>query len=218
MLGYIPTQFKSGTLRGKRMFELYTDEFQLKVKTTNIIKKFIESLDMSQMTGRSAVNKSLYLFDKSILPGYILNVEGDRTQMSHSVEGRLPYLDHPLYEFVRNLPIAMKIKGITEKYLLREAAKDLLTKNVYERVKHPFFSPPASDLTDSHMYLLMQEVFNGDALDKIPFFNKEKVLKLLEKLPHMETKEMLAADSLLVSVLSMCFLQERFQIVYEEKY
>ncbi len=36
----------------------------------------------------------------------------------------------------------MKVKGIREKHVLREAAKDVLIPEVYDRQKHPFTTPP----------------------------------------------------------------------------
>jgi asparagine synthetase B (glutamine-hydrolysing) len=47
-----------------------------------------------QLTGREAVNQALYIWAKTSLPNYILSNLGDRMEMAHSVEGRLPFLDH----------------------------------------------------------------------------------------------------------------------------
>ena len=43
-------------------------------------------------------NQALYLWAKTVLPGYILTVLGDRMEMAHSVEGRVPFLDHQVVE------------------------------------------------------------------------------------------------------------------------
>ena len=47
-------------------------------------------------------------------------------------------LDHKVVELVRNMPVALKIRGLTEKYVLREAAKPLITETIYNRQKHPY--------------------------------------------------------------------------------
>jgi len=39
---------------------------------------------------------------------------------------------------------SQKIRGMTEKYVLREAVRDVITDTVYHRQKHPFLSPPAT--------------------------------------------------------------------------
>lgn len=75
-----------------------------------------------------------------MLPNYILVVLGDRMEMAHSVEGRVPFLDHDVVECLRDMPVALKIRGMTEKYVLREATRDVITDTVYRRQKHPFFA------------------------------------------------------------------------------
>ena len=82
------------------------------------------SLDVrGQLHGRAPVNQALYLWAKTVLPGYILTVLGDRMEMAHSVEGRVPFLDHEVVELLRSMPVGQKIRGMTEKFVLREAAR-----------------------------------------------------------------------------------------------
>ena len=50
----------------------------------------------------------------------------DRMEMAHSIEGRVPFLDHHVAEVATRVPVNMKVKGIREKHVLREAAKDVL--------------------------------------------------------------------------------------------
>jgi asparagine synthase (glutamine-hydrolysing) len=66
-------------------------------------------------------------------------------EMAHSIEGRLPFLDHHVVETVGGFPASAKIRGTVEKYVLREAARPVLTDTVYRRQKHPFLAPPATD-------------------------------------------------------------------------
>ena len=47
------------------------------------------------------MHQSLYLWSKTLLPGYVLTMLGDRMEMAHSVEGRVPFLDHHVVEVVR---------------------------------------------------------------------------------------------------------------------
>lgn len=44
------------------------------------------------LDGRDPLNKSMFVWSKSVLPNYILNLLGDRMEMAHSVEGRVPFL------------------------------------------------------------------------------------------------------------------------------
>jgi asparagine synthetase B (glutamine-hydrolysing) len=60
----------------------------------------------------------------------------------HSIEGRVPFLGHRVAEAAARVPVNMTVKGIREKHVLREVAKDVLIPDVYDRQKHPFTTPP----------------------------------------------------------------------------
>ena len=47
-----------------------------------------------RIEGRDRLNQMLYVGAKTMLPNFILNYLGDRMEMAHSVEGRVPFLDH----------------------------------------------------------------------------------------------------------------------------
>lgn len=67
----------------------------------------------------------------------------DRTSMANSLEVRVPFADHRIFEYVYNLPARMKLginnsNSLVEKYLLRKAFEDELPKEVVYRKKSPF--------------------------------------------------------------------------------
>ena len=105
-------------------------------------------------------------------------------EMAHSIEGRVPFLDHHVVELVRALPVAQKIRGMTEKYVLREAVRDVLTDTVYRRQKHPFLSPPVALTPDERLHELVQDTLRGPALASLPFFDQQKVVALLDRPGH----------------------------------
>jgi len=77
---------------------------------------------------------------KMPLPENLL-MKVDKMSMAHSLEARVPYLDHRLVEFSLKIPIEYKFRGLQTKYLLREAFKDLLPKKIVKRQKQRFFVP-----------------------------------------------------------------------------
>ena len=85
---------------------------------------------------------------QAVLPNFVLNYLADRMEMAHSIEGRVPFLDHHVAEAAAQLLVSMKVKGIREKHVLREAAKDVLIPEVYDRQKHPFTTPPTRNPND----------------------------------------------------------------------
>ena len=113
------------------------------------------------------MHQALYLWTHSVFPNKLLNFLGDRSEMAHSVEGRTPFLDHPLVELVTRMPAHVKIRGMTEKWVLREAARPFLTDTVYKRQKHPFFGPPQ---LKGRILELMRDTFASRILDEQPFF------------------------------------------------
>jgi asparagine synthase (glutamine-hydrolysing) len=144
------------------------------------------------------------------LPNYILNLLGDRMEMAHSVEGRVPFLDHHVVECVCRAPVSLKIRGMTEKYLLREAAKPLITETVYRRQKHPFLSPPVTTVPTERFHQMMQDTLRGPVLASLPFYDQKKVVALLDQLPAMSDLDRMGWDPVLMSVLSACVIRERF--------
>jgi len=72
---------------------------------------------------------------------YILANVGDRQEMSHSLEGRTPFLDPEVIKIAANTHENTLMKGLSEKYVLKKIAGKLFPKEIAERSKHPFFAP-----------------------------------------------------------------------------
>ena len=72
------------------------------------------------------------------MPLDILAYLGDREEMAHSLEARLPFLDHHLYEAARSIPVDLKLRNGMEKAVLRDAAKGILPEEIRRRRKSGF--------------------------------------------------------------------------------
>jgi asparagine synthase (glutamine-hydrolysing) len=70
-----------------------------------------------------------------------LLVKADRTSMAHSLELRSPFLDTALVEYVSRLPDSFKRRGVTTKWILRRAFRDLLPPLIARRGKMGFGIP-----------------------------------------------------------------------------
>ena len=86
----------------------------------------------------------LYTF-KTELACYILAGLGDRVEMAHSLEGRLPFLDHKLVEFSCALPVNLRLRGRVGKFILRQAMASRVP-GAMELRKRPFMAPAAETL------------------------------------------------------------------------
>ena len=74
------------------------------------------------------------------LPSWIL-VISDRSAMAHGVEARVPFLDHHVVELAAGIPARLKMRGVREKAVLRDAVRDLLPRSIVRRTKRPFTTP-----------------------------------------------------------------------------
>jgi asparagine synthase (glutamine-hydrolysing) len=65
----------------------------------------------------------------------------DRMSMAHSIETRVPLLDHKLVEFAATIPPEMNLRGGTSKYVLKRAMKGILPERIINRPKKGFAVP-----------------------------------------------------------------------------
>jgi asparagine synthase (glutamine-hydrolysing) len=209
VLGFVPGCLKLFAAQQRQT--LFDADFKGRFAGRDSTRLFLDTLDVpAVLRGRDPINKSPFVWAKSVLPNYILNLLGDRMEMAHSVEGRVPFLDHHVVEYVCRAPVSLKIRGLTEKYLLREAAKPLITETVYRRQKHPFLSPPATTVPTERFHQMMQDTLRGPVLASLPFYDQKKVVALLDQLDEMSDSDRQGWDPALMSVLSACVIQERF--------
>src|SRR5439155_18789087 len=85
------------------------------------------------------LDRLLYADIKTYL--HELLMKQDQMSMAASIESRVPFLDHPLVEFTARLPERLKLRGLTTKYVLRQAMKDALPPEILSRRKLGFPVP-----------------------------------------------------------------------------
>jgi asparagine synthase (glutamine-hydrolysing) len=213
VLGFIPSWIETFSARAQKMRPLLSRDFLERYGKCESFRPLLSDLDINgQLAKREPLNQSLYLWAKTLLPNYILTMLGDRMEMAHSIEGRVPFLDHQVVEVIRSQPVAQKIRGMTEKYVLREAARDVISDTVYKRQKHPFLSPPATLNPAKRLSSLVQDTLRGSTLAAMPFFNQKKVIDLLDRVQEMDEGSRVANDQILMLLVSACILQQRFQM------
>jgi asparagine synthase (glutamine-hydrolysing) len=64
----------------------------------------------------------------------------DRASMAHSLEVRVPFLDHELVELAATIPTSMKVRHLQGKHVLKRAAKGLVPDFVLDKRKQGFFN------------------------------------------------------------------------------
>jgi asparagine synthase (glutamine-hydrolysing) len=213
LLGFVPSWIETFSARSLKMRALLAGDFLEKYGQREGFRSFFSDVDVrGQLAGRDPLNQSLYLWAKTGLPAYILTMLGDRMEMAHSIEGRVPFLDHHVVEVLRSQPVSQKIRGMTEKFVLREAVRDVISDTVYRRQKHPFLSPPATLNPKERLSVFVQDALRGPVLASIPFFDQQKVIGLLDSLETMDEGSRVANDQVLMILVSACVLHERFHL------
>ncbi len=117
--------------------ELYTPEFAEAVRHAHAERQFTDRFTASDATGLEAfvqADTTMYLPDD-------LLVKMDIASMAHSLEVRSPLLDHRLVEFAASLPVTLKLRGFTQKYLLKRLMRDRLPRRTMRRRKMGFGVP-----------------------------------------------------------------------------
>ncbi|KAI4170669.1 MAG: hypothetical protein LQ343_004767 [Gyalolechia ehrenbergii] len=160
------------------------------------------------------LHSAQYLWNKTALPNLLLTNLSDRTEMSHSIEGRVPFLDHPLMEYVNNLPPSMKIRydpgtdTLTEKWVLRQAARPFVTEELYTRKKHPYSAPNLWPV-GGPMHRLMGGLVTREKVEGLGFVDWGLVEGLVER--AFRTQDQVALRSVF-GVAQWVVLGQRFGI------
>jgi asparagine synthase (glutamine-hydrolysing) len=63
----------------------------------------------------------------------------DRASMAHSLEVRVPFLDHHVVELCSRIPSRLKVRGNTTKYVLKQAARGIVPQRIIDKPKIGFF-------------------------------------------------------------------------------
>jgi asparagine synthase (glutamine-hydrolysing) len=147
------------------------------------------------------LHQAQYIETSLLLPGYILSSQGDRVAMAHSIEGRFPFLDHRLVEFAARVPPRLKLNGLTEKYILREAMKDLLPSSISSRTKQPYRAPDSQSFTAAGAPDYVSETLAAREVEKTGLFNAQAVGKLYAKCCRQESVGF-RDNSALIGILS----------------
>jgi asparagine synthase (glutamine-hydrolysing) len=177
------------------------------------IQAIADTIDMKQVRGRHALDIAQYTWSKTMLEGQILNWGGDRVDMANSMESRPAFLDHHVAEAAVTIPPELRVRGFTEKWVLREAMKAVLPETLYKRQKFAFMAPPGhtderkrvalQKLIDSHMdreHVEAAGIFDPDRIEQfiVDYKNDKDSVSLVRK------------DALMNHLLCLQLLHEHF--------
>src|SRR5579871_5878667 len=155
------------------------------------------------------LGRAQYVEVATFLNGYLLHAQGDRMMMGNSVEGRFPFLDYRVAEFAMRQPDSYRLLGLTEKHLLRRAARGLVPDEIRKRTKQPYRAPITATLAGPSAPDYVARIMSPQSLEEAGIFDSRSVARLYAKAGQAEdlpeTEEMA-----LVGVVSTMLLHEEF--------
>jgi asparagine synthase (glutamine-hydrolysing) len=146
------------------------------------------------------LNKAQYLETTFFMSGYLLSSQGDRMMMGNSVEGRFPYLDHRVIEYAAKLPPEMKIKVLTEKFILKKSFEDILPEIITNRPKQPYRAPIVQCFLTDKTPELIRELLSTQKLKEYGYFNPSSANRLIEQM-KVPGKNISAKDDMALAAM-----------------
>ena len=131
-----------------------------------------EFADGSALEAPEAVRMT-YSDTVEFLPGDIL-CKVDRASMAVSLEARVPFLDHRVAEVAARVPMSMKLRGKTGKWILRELLRRQLPPALFERPKSGF-SIPMRDWLSGDLRPWAEDLLESSRMRQEGFFDAERV-------------------------------------------
>ncbi len=104
----------------------------------------------------------------------------DRASMTHSLEVRVPMLDHNVVEFALNLHPSLKINKGEQKFLLKQLLYDYIPEKYFARPKQGF-AIPLSKWLKNELYYLIEKYLSEDMILKFNIVKYGEVQNLIKK-------------------------------------
>ncbi len=186
-LGYVSSLDIAGRER------LYSAEMRRRVdfeRTSEVI-----TVPFNGCGSTDLLNRAFYTDLMTYLPDDILALS-DRLSMWHSLEIRVPLIDHELTELAATLPSKYKIRLGSTKWLLRGIAENWLPREIIHHRKQGFQSPMAAWLRDE-LRGFAKEVLQDRSVAALGLFDAAEIERLLSQHASGRQKN----DKILLSLL-----------------
>ena len=177
LVGFTPSWIQPWIATLARVRPLLSPTLREQLADYDPIEAIAQTIDPEALRGRHPLDKVQYTWIQTMLEGQILTWGGDRVDMANSMESRPPFLDHRLAEYAFRVPPSLRIRGTREKWVLREAMRQVLPTVLYEREKFAFMAPPATVRPQewAEVQALVHRHLDRSALETTGLFDVEAV-------------------------------------------
>lgn len=176
---------------------------------------FLRQLDASlppNFASWEPLARAQFLEITVFLSQYLLSSQGDRMALAHSVEGRFPFLDVRLVEFCNGLASRLKLRGLREKWLLKQAARSWLPDGIVRRPKRPYRAPIHRSFFNQGTPDYVRDLLGTDAVKAAGLFKPNAVEQLVGKIDRGgqlgETDDMALAGILSTQLVHHRFIKD----------
>ncbi len=185
--------------------QLYTPEFFERLNggyTVDLmLEKYRESDASDFLDSTMNVDLGLYLPDT-------LMTKTDIAGMTHSLEARMPFLDHHFLEFAATIPSTLKLKdGVISKYILKKAVEPYLPEDVIHRKKMGFGVPIDYWFRNELKEMVYDTLLGHRALER-GYFRREYVENMLARHQAGETWQYLIWNLLMLELWHQMFIDK----------
>lgn len=157
------------------------------------------------------LSKAQYTEISIFLSNYLLASQGDRMAMAHGVEGRYPFLDHRVIEFAFRVPPRFRLNGLTEKFVLKQAARSFIPPELIARPKQPYRAPISKCFVGNAAPEYAEALLSEAAIRKGGYFNATRVWQLHQKCLRHQGQLLSERENMaLVGILSTQLLDHHF--------
>jgi asparagine synthase (glutamine-hydrolysing) len=168
-------------------FSIFTPELKRELYKASVLEGIedINSYNVYQahfdkVPEEELLQRMMYVDTKVLLPDDLLT-KVDRTSMAHSLEVRVPFLDHELVEYAWNIPSALKLKGKTTKYILKKMSSQFLPDEIPWRKKQGF-EVPISSWFKGKLNSYAKEMLSEETIGKRGYFEHKAIKNILDKI------------------------------------
>ncbi len=165
----------------RRSWQFFSPQVRAQLGDQDFVQRAMSRF-APELKGYLPIGRDQYVEAHTLLSTYLLNSQSDRVAMANSIEGRFPFLDHRVIEFASRLPPSLKIRGLTEKYILKRAMQDLLPVAISKRTKQPYRAPDSqSFFCNGQPVDYVADLLSAERLRGAGYFDAAAVGKLLNK-------------------------------------
>ncbi len=209
LLNYVPAFIKAKYSIGYKIHnDVLKQDFKNKFLNIDPASEIIKFYNLDNKVNK--VFNSSILWSKICMSNYILNALGDKLEMAHTIEGRVPFLDRKLFEYVRKIPFNYKIKDDIEKYILKETMKPFISNNIFEKQKHPFIAPPILSWNGNNSFFThIMDVLHSDSIINSEVVDYKKIINIINDIKY-DSKRQSTYDPVLIMILSFYYLNKNF--------